>query len=58
MIKLKVSKEELLQWYADNKVPVAPKQIRDYNSDDWGGFIGYSNITSTEKRCSKNTLKK
>lgn len=39
MIKLKVSKEELLQWYEDNDTTITAKQVRAYNSDDWDNFF-------------------
>ena len=39
MKKLKVSKEELLQWYEDNDTGLTSKQVKAYNSDDWDNFF-------------------
>ena len=49
MIKLKVSKEKLLQWYADNNTGLMSKQVKAYFYEDWDNFIDCNDLDTTEK---------
>jgi hypothetical protein len=54
MIKLKVSKEKLLQWYADNDISLYQDQIKYYVNNDWESFINCDSANTTEKCMFKN----
>ena len=49
MKKLKVSKEELLQWHADNEIEIFGKQIKYYINEDWDSFYYYSRVSKLEE---------
>ena len=49
MIKLKVSKEKLLQWYADNNTGITSKQVKAYFYEDWESFMDYNFLSKAEK---------
>jgi hypothetical protein len=53
MIKLKVSKEELLQWYADNDIMLMGGQIKDYINEDWDSFVENEDADMREKEMFK-----
>ena len=49
MIKLKVSKEKLLQWYADNDTDLSSKQLKAYVNENWESFINPNFIANKER---------
>jgi hypothetical protein len=54
MIKLKVSKEKLLQWYADNNAGLTSKQVKAAINDDWNNFIDCNSANEIQKSMFKN----